>query len=88
MTVHYRGTLTDGTEFDSSYSRNEPATFPLNRAIKGARSAAFSVAVALAISAVWAAPRPADAADPKLKELMGENFAGLQRILLALIQLN
>ena len=27
--VHYRGTLTDGTEFDSSYKRNQPATFPL-----------------------------------------------------------
>ena len=32
--VHYRGTLLDGTEFDSSYARNAPATFPLNRVIK------------------------------------------------------
>ncbi len=31
--VNYRGTLLDGTEFDSSYKRNEPATFPLNRVI-------------------------------------------------------
>ena len=32
--VHYRGTFTDGREFDSSYKRGEPATFPLNRVIK------------------------------------------------------
>ena len=32
--VHYRGTLTDGKEFDSSYTRGQPATFPLNRVIK------------------------------------------------------
>src|SRR5438477_499670 len=35
VTVNYRGTLIDGTEFDSSYKRNQPATFPLNAVIKG-----------------------------------------------------
>jgi FKBP-type peptidyl-prolyl cis-trans isomerase len=33
--VHYAGTLTDGSEFDSSYKRNAPATFPVNGVIKG-----------------------------------------------------
>ena len=33
--VHYRGTLLDGTEFDSSYARNEPISFGLNRVIAG-----------------------------------------------------
>jgi FKBP-type peptidyl-prolyl cis-trans isomerase FkpA len=32
--VHYRGTLLDGREFDSSYRRNAPAEFPLTRVIK------------------------------------------------------
>lgn len=33
--THYRGTLLNGTEFDSSYERGEPATFPLQGVIKG-----------------------------------------------------
>ena len=35
VTVHYRGTLLDGTEFDSSHKRGQPATFPLNGVIAG-----------------------------------------------------
>jgi FKBP-type peptidyl-prolyl cis-trans isomerase FklB len=35
VTVNYRGTLINGTEFDSSYKRGQPATFPVNGVIKG-----------------------------------------------------
>jgi FKBP-type peptidyl-prolyl cis-trans isomerase len=35
VAVHYRGTLTNGTEFDSSYNRGQPATFSLQGVIRG-----------------------------------------------------
>jgi len=35
VTVHYAGWLTNGTAFDSSYKRGQPASFPLNGVIKG-----------------------------------------------------
>ena len=33
--MHYKGTLIDGTEFDSSYTRGQPVTFPLGNVIPG-----------------------------------------------------
>ena len=35
VTVHYKGTLTNGTEFDSSYKRGQPASFPVAGVIRG-----------------------------------------------------
>ena len=35
VTVNYRGTLIDGTEFDSSYKRGQPASFPVGGVIRG-----------------------------------------------------
>ena len=35
VTIHYRGTLIDGTQFDSSYDRGEPATFGVGGVIPG-----------------------------------------------------
>jgi len=35
VTSHYRGTLIDGTEFDSSYKRGQPVTFPVSGVIPG-----------------------------------------------------
>jgi len=39
VTLHYRGSLVDGTEFDESYSRDEPISLPLERAMPGWRAA-------------------------------------------------
>ncbi len=58
VTVHYRGTLVDGTEFDSSYSREEPATFPVGGVIPG-----WSEALPLMkVGAKWQLVVPADLA--------------------------
>jgi len=45
VTVHYAGTLVDGTEFDSSYKRGEPATFPLGGLIPAWKMAIPKMAV-------------------------------------------
>ncbi len=57
VTLHYAGRLTDGTEFDSSYARNEPATFPLGRLIKGWQAAVPEMGVGDTIEVVIPADR-------------------------------
>ena len=56
--VHYKGTLLDGTEFDSSISRGEPAQFQLNRVIPGWTTALQ----AMPVGSKWVIYIPADQA--------------------------
>lgn len=56
VVAHYRGTLIDGTEFDSSYKRGEPATFPLNGVIKGWQE----VLPLMAVGSKWQVWIPSD----------------------------
>ena len=56
--VHYKGTLIDGTEFDSSYSRGEPTQFPLNQVIPGWTKALQ----AMPVGSKWIIYIPADQA--------------------------
>ena len=58
VSVHYRGTHIDGTEFDSSYKRGQPASFKLNGVIKG-----FSEALSkMNAGSKWAVYIPSDLA--------------------------
>ena len=45
VTVNYRGILIDGKEFDSSYSRGRPSTFPVNRLVRGWQEALITMHV-------------------------------------------
>jgi FKBP-type peptidyl-prolyl cis-trans isomerase FkpA len=56
--VHYEGKLLDGTVFDSSYKRNEPATFALNQVIPGWTQALMLMPV----GSTWEVLIPADLA--------------------------
>ncbi len=56
--VHYTGTLINGTKFDSSVDRGQPATFPLNRVIQG-----WQIAIAkMKVGAKWIIYIPSDLA--------------------------
>ena len=67
VTLNYRGVLTDGTEFDNSYKRGEPAVFPVNGIIKGLSEALQLMPV----GSKWQIVIPADIA-------YGEQGAGAQ----------
>lgn len=58
VVVNYRGTLINGTEFDSSYRRGEPVTFPVNAVIPGWRE----VLPLMKVGAKWKVFIPADLA--------------------------
>lgn len=58
VTVNYKGTLTDGTEFDSSYKRGQPASFPVNAVIAGWTEALQKMPV----GSTWELYIPADLA--------------------------
>lgn len=60
--VHYQGTLIDGSEFDSSYKRNQPAEFPVNGVIKGWTEALKMMKV----GSQWELTIPADIAYGKM----------------------
>lgn len=71
ITVHYEGTLIDGTVFDSSYKRGQPVTLKLNQVIKG-----WQIAVPLmSVGAKWKLYVPADLAygDKSPSPLIGPN---------------
>jgi FKBP-type peptidyl-prolyl cis-trans isomerase len=81
VTVHYEGRLIDGTVFDSSYARGQPATFPLNRLVRGWQLAipqmgvgeAIEIAIPadLAYGPVGRGPIPGDATLVFKVELLG-----------------
>ena len=78
VTVDYRGKLINGTEFDSSYSRGMPATFPVNGVIKGWQEAL----VLMKPGAKWQLFIPPDlglrrcAAQPKIPPQFAADFRG------------
>ena len=88
MTIHYVGTFIDGTEFDSSVRRGEPATFPLGRLIRGWQEGvpmmgvgdryAFAIPYNLAYGPVGRGPIPGGATLLFTIELIGIAPAGAQ----------
>jgi FKBP-type peptidyl-prolyl cis-trans isomerase len=86
VTIHYAGRLIDGTEFDSSIARGEPATFPLPRLIRGWQEGVplmgvgdtfeFAIPYTLAYGAKGKGPIPGGATLIFTIELIGIGEAG------------